>query len=277
MAVNGRLGVRVGTDAGDNAIYVGDMIQTRENTSVLVTNDGERVSNRDVWRVSGRNCDGSLTAVHTRRSTHVTITRDYLEAHVQLAHCVTPSSTQGRTIDTGTIIVTPRTTAQSLYVGMTRDREGNRVFVVSNGHDHDEFNLGDLSVDVAFAAAVTRGDNQQSAHATTKQWAATAPAHQQSRDADRRRDTALTWWTQRQQQLPDLVRYGLRQHHQLVVDDFARRKPSDWSRVVNAALGHTDWRDRRAGAQFVEHLALLAPRTTPTGPNSPTAARSFER
>ena len=85
LAVNGRLGVRVGTDAEDNAIYVGDMIQTRENTSVLVTNDGERVSNRDVWRVSGRNRDGSLTAVHTRRSTHVTITRDYLEAHVQLA------------------------------------------------------------------------------------------------------------------------------------------------------------------------------------------------
>ena len=277
LAVNGRLGVRVGTDADDNAIYVGDRIQTRENTNVLVTNDGERVSNRDVWRVTGRNRDGSITAAHARRPTQVTITQDYLEAHVQLAYCVTSSGAQGRTTDIGAIIVTPRTSAQSLYVGMTRGRSGNRAFVVTNGHDHDEFNLGNLSAEAAFAAAVVRGDGEQSAHATITQWKATAPAREQSRDADRRRDAALTWWTQRQQQLPDLVRYGLRHHHQLVVDDLTRRTPADWSRAVSAAIGHTDWRDRRSGERFIEHLARLAPRTTTSSDAGNTTARTFER
>lgn len=272
LAINGRLGVRVGTDADDNAIYIGDTIQTRENTSALVTNDGERVTNRDVWRVTGRNHDGSLTAVHARRPTQVMITQNYLEAHVQLAYCVTPAGAQGRTTDTGSIIVTPRTSAQSLYVGMTRGRASNRAFVVTNGHDHDEFNLGNLTIATAFSAAVTRGDSEKSAHATTTQWSAAAPARQHTRDDDRRRDAALTWWTHRQQQLPHLVRYGLRSCHHLVIDDLARRKPADWSRAINAALGHTDWRDRRAGTQFIERLAVVAVKTSPT-PDAANASR----
>ena len=143
-----------------------------------------------------------------------------------------------------------------------------------------EFNLGNLSVEAAFTAAVTRGDSEQSAHATVKQWQATTPTREQSRDADRRRHAALTWWTQRQQQLPDLIRYGLRRHHQLVVDGLTRRKPSDWSRVINAALGHTDWRDRSAGDRFIAHLALLAllvPRTMNSSETTRTAARTLER
>ena len=98
---------------------------------------------------------------------------------------------------------------------MTRGRQHNRAFAVTNGHDHDEFNLGNSSVEAAITAAVTHGDSEQSAHATVKQWQATTPAREQSRDADRRHNAALTWWTQRHQQLPDLIRYGLRRHHQL--------------------------------------------------------------
>ena len=146
----------VGRGADQNPIHVGDRIQTRRNTSELTTSDGKRVLNRDVWRVTGSLSDGSLTAVHSARKSKVVITPEYLDRYVVLAYATTIAGAQGRTVDQGHVLVTPRTTAESLYVGMTRGRESNVAHVICDRHDHDELDLGRRTPSQAFAAAVAR-------------------------------------------------------------------------------------------------------------------------
>ena len=63
---------------------------------------------------------------------------------------------QGRTCDRGHVLATPKTTAASLYVGMSRGRIHNRAHVVTDGHDHDEFGLGERPGVGAFADAIRR-------------------------------------------------------------------------------------------------------------------------
>jgi hypothetical protein len=68
----------------------------------------------------------------------VTITPEYAATDVVLAYATTIAGAQGRTADRGHVLVTPRTSAQALYVGMTRGRESNIAHVVCDGHDHQE-------------------------------------------------------------------------------------------------------------------------------------------
>ena len=141
-----RLGERLGTGADGNPIHVGDQIQTRLNTSELATSDQRRVLNRDVWTVVGRRDDGTVTAVHAgSRDATVQLTADYLGKHTVLAYATTIAGAQGRTVDAGHTVVTPRTDSASLYVGMTRGRLRNHAHVVTDGHDHDELQLGHRS------------------------------------------------------------------------------------------------------------------------------------
>ena len=73
-----------------------------------------------------------------------------------LAYATTIAGAQGRTVDAGHAVVTPRTDSASLYVGMKRGRLRNHAHVVTDGHDHDELQLGHRSGLSAFAAAVVR-------------------------------------------------------------------------------------------------------------------------
>ncbi|HQZ37336.1 MAG TPA: hypothetical protein PK020_23120, partial [Ilumatobacteraceae bacterium] len=62
LASNGSLGPTVGVGADRTPICVGDLVQTRLNTSNIATSDGARVLNRDVWRITGTNANGNLLA-----------------------------------------------------------------------------------------------------------------------------------------------------------------------------------------------------------------------
>ncbi len=169
----GRLGSAVGVGADHNEFRVGDQIQTRDNTSRLATSDGRRVLNRDVWTVTGCREDGAVIAKHRRRRTTVAITPDYLATQTVLAYASTIAGAQGRNTDTGHVLVTPRTNAASLYVGMTRGRRSNHAHVVTDGHDHDELNLGHKSGFHGFADAIARQpDGDTSATTVRNNWAA---------------------------------------------------------------------------------------------------------
>ena len=88
-----------------------------------------------------------------------------------LGYATTIAGAQGRTVDRGHVVVTPRTTSASLYVGMTRGRDTNHAHVVCDSHDHTEFELGDLTGEQAFAAATQRDpDGQLSAHTVQQRW-----------------------------------------------------------------------------------------------------------
>ena len=178
----------LGTGADGNPIHVGDQVQTRRNTSELATSDQRRVLNRDVWTVVGRCDDGTVTAVHAgSRGATVQLTPEYLGKHTVLAYATTIAGAQGRTVDAGHAVVTPRTQSASLYVGMTRGRLRNHAHVVTDGHDHDELQLGHRSGLSAFAAAVVRNpDGETSATTVRRRWA----EGQHERAATRRHDLA---------------------------------------------------------------------------------------
>ncbi len=50
---------------------------------------------------------------------------DYVRDEVALAHAVTIHKAQGVTVDRSILLVDDRTTAEGLYVGMTRGRASN--------------------------------------------------------------------------------------------------------------------------------------------------------
>jgi ATP-dependent exoDNAse (exonuclease V) alpha subunit len=222
----------VGVAADGNAVHVGDLIQTRRNTRELATSDGRRVLNRDVWRVTASTPDGGLVAVHTRAGHAVTITPEYAAADVVLAYATTIAGAQGRTADRGHVLVTPRTSAQALYVGMTRGRESNIAHVVCDGHDHEELGLGDRSPREAFAAAMQRDpDGNLSAHTIAERWHTERPARNAARVADRRLQQAEAFWNRQLRSLRPRVQQKLVGEHTAIVRVLARLD-SDAERTV---------------------------------------------
>ena len=115
--------------------------------------------------------DGSLHVDHALRSASAVLPARYVAADVVLGYATTIAGAQGRTVDRGHVVVTPRTTSASLYVGMSRGRDANHAHVVCDSHDHTEFELGDLTGEQAFAAATQREpDGQLSAHTVRQRW-----------------------------------------------------------------------------------------------------------
>ena len=78
---------------------VGDVVATRRNDRRLRTSVGEPVRNRERWTVSATDTieEGDVTV--TRLDGHGTITlpRDYVREHVQLAYATTEPGAQGDT------------------------------------------------------------------------------------------------------------------------------------------------------------------------------------
>lgn len=203
LASNGLLGETAGVGVSQTPIHVGDLVQTRLNTNTIATSDGSRVLNRDVWCITGNNANGDLQATHTRTAVTAEIPASYAHNHVVLAYATTIAGAQGRTLDTGHVLVTPHTTAGALYVGMTRGRQANHAYVITDSHDHEEFELGDLSPRDAFAAAASRArEGQLSATAIEQHWNQTAGQRLASRTDDRLHQQAVTGWAQRHATLP---------------------------------------------------------------------------
>ena len=274
LAANGLLGSTVGVGADQTPICVGDLVQTRLNTNTIATSDGSRVLNRDVWCITGSNAHGDLLATHTRTAVTAEIPAAYASDHVVLAYATTIAGAQGRTVDTGHVLVTPRTPAGALYVGMTRGRETNHAYVITNSHDHQEFQLGDLRARDAFAAAVGRApEGQLSATAIEQRWNQNAGQRLASRTDDRIYQQAVEWWTQRQATLPPRVTAALRGHHHQVISVLASRGPQKWEQMVRSSASRTNWDERRAGGSFVARLEAAASGTVHDLPNMPTPSQ----
>ncbi len=270
-------GPSIGVAADGNPVYVGDLIQTRRNTRELATSDGRRVLNRDVWRITDSTPDGGLVAVNTRAGHTVTITPEYTAADVVLAYATTIAGAQGRTADCGHVLVTPNTSAQALYVGMTRGRESNIAHVVCDGHDHQELGLGDRSPRDAFAAAMQRDpDGNLSAHTIAERWHTERPARNAARTADRQLQQAETFWNKQLCSLPTRLQHELAGEHTAIVRVLARLD-SDTARTaaVRAALPILS-RPSIGASEFVAFLSTSTQRRS-SSPGMSTGVRTPAR
>jgi hypothetical protein len=120
---------------------VGDEIVTRQNNRLLTTGRSW-VKNGDRFVVTVANPDGSMAVRRGKGGTEVMLPADYVAQHVELAYATTSYRSQGRTVDTTHLLVSPTTTREVLYVAATRGRESNMIYVDTSfdpdpatGHD----------------------------------------------------------------------------------------------------------------------------------------------
>ncbi len=134
------MSLRDGTTAG-----VGDHLHARHNDRTLTDDHGRWVRNGDALTLTALHPDGSATA--TRRDTTpgqdpatVRLPVSYLAEHVDLGYALTVHRAQGLTADTAHLVLSPGTTREALYVGLTRGRESNDAWITTTptgteGHD----------------------------------------------------------------------------------------------------------------------------------------------
>ncbi|MDP9072496.1 MAG: hypothetical protein M3N68_14675 [Actinomycetota bacterium] len=116
--------------AGEQVVGVGDEIVTTRNDRRLVTSRGCWVRNGDRWQVRARHPDDSLLVEDLAGRGRVVLPGDYVRDEVALAYAVTIHKAQGVTVDRSILLVDDRTTAEGLYVGMTRGRASNMALAV---------------------------------------------------------------------------------------------------------------------------------------------------
>ncbi|WP_344707813.1 MobF family relaxase, partial [Marihabitans asiaticum] len=128
--------LRAGTHAS-----AGDQIITRRNDRRLLVTQTHWVKNGDRFTVGTVHSDGSLTAVHDGTSRSVHLPADYVREHVDLGYCTTYHGAQGTTVDATHCALNGSESRQLLYVGMSRGRHANHVYVPVSGDGDDHANI----------------------------------------------------------------------------------------------------------------------------------------
>ena len=151
--------------ADGNRAGVGDLIVTRLNERRLRAEQGEGfVANRDTWRVTRRGRDGSLTVVAvTGGPRELRLPASYVTANVQLAYAGTVHSAQGRTVTTARGLVTESTSAEALYVMMSRGQLSNDAHVVTDDPDREAHQRWPAQHHLSVLAAILERDDHPAA------------------------------------------------------------------------------------------------------------------
>jgi conjugative relaxase-like TrwC/TraI family protein len=117
---------------GDQVVCVGDEVVTRCNDRARRTDQGIMVKNRDRWTVQAIHPDRSITL--TGPSGTIRLPSYYTTKHLTLGYAQTSHASQGRTVDTGLLLVDAPTDLAGIYTPMTRGRDGNHAYVVIEDH-----------------------------------------------------------------------------------------------------------------------------------------------
>jgi len=139
VATDGLAGLRDGNAAG-----AGDLIVARHNERIEAGEAGRRLANRDALRIDGWREIGEVRVALVRRmsgrdprtgeiawSARFELPEDYIEQHVDLAYAGSVHAAEGRTVDTAHLVVDETTGRESFYVGMSRGRERNTAYVIT--------------------------------------------------------------------------------------------------------------------------------------------------
>jgi conjugative relaxase-like TrwC/TraI family protein len=112
------------------AAYQGDRIVTRLNDATLRTGRGtDRVKNGDVWIVGKVQADGALSVTHAGHGGRITLPAEYVQHNVELGYASTIHRAQGMTADTAHVLADSSTSRELVYVGLTRGKEANHLYV----------------------------------------------------------------------------------------------------------------------------------------------------
>jgi conjugative relaxase-like TrwC/TraI family protein len=137
----GRIDGRARVTLSDgNQAGTGDLVRARLNTKIDA--GGQKLANRDMIRITGwRGAGDGLGAVAERRlqaggwSAPFTVPASYLAEHAELGYVGNVFTAQGRTVDAGYLLVSETMTRDLAYVGATRGRERNLLFVPTGPPD----------------------------------------------------------------------------------------------------------------------------------------------
>jgi conjugative relaxase-like TrwC/TraI family protein len=138
------LGGSCGPDRGQ--VGAGDTIVTRRNDRTLRLPDGQHVRNGTLWTVTATHDDGSLTAAPlgggaTRDACDpglsIRLPAAYVTEHVDLGYAITAHRAQGITVDTSHTLASPATSREAFYVAMTRGRDANHTYLISDPAGED--------------------------------------------------------------------------------------------------------------------------------------------
>jgi conjugative relaxase-like TrwC/TraI family protein len=125
----GELDAKQGVGVGDQKLLVGDEVVTRRNDRRLRTHLGIMVKNRSHWIITAIQRDGSVTV--TGSTGKIRLPVDYVARDLELGYAQTSHATQGRTVDTSLLLVDGPTDSRGVYTPMTRGRESNHAYVVT--------------------------------------------------------------------------------------------------------------------------------------------------
>ena len=133
-------GVRL---AGAEQASVGDLVMARRNTRAVQAGEDDRdLANRDVLQILTVSGPGNHVEVRrhlgrdpatgeSRWSASFWLPRRYLARHCTLAYATTQHAAQGRTVDTAHVLVDGLGDRQGLYVAMSRGRDANHAYCVT--------------------------------------------------------------------------------------------------------------------------------------------------
>lgn len=126
--------------AGQATAFVGDTIVTRRNDRRLSVFAGrDFVKNGDRWSIEGVGEDGSLKVRHVEHGGTVTLPAKYVHENVELGYALTVHRAQGATVDTAHALIDSRADRAGAYVGLSRGREQNNLYVrLNEGEKLDE-------------------------------------------------------------------------------------------------------------------------------------------
>lgn len=126
--------------ASQATAFAGDVIVTRRNDRRLPVFAGrDFVKNGDRWSVEGVGEDGSLKVRHVEHGGTVTLPEEYVSQNVELGYALTAHRAQGATVDTSHALIDSHADRAGAYVGLSRGREENRLYVrLNEGEKLDE-------------------------------------------------------------------------------------------------------------------------------------------
>ncbi|WP_315899826.1 MobF family relaxase [Arthrobacter alpinus] len=118
----------------------GDIIIARKNNRQLIDSNGEYLRNGTLLRITKRpRRDGTVAARRTDTGATIMLNSVYLGTCVELGYATTAHRSQGITVDTSHIVLTQGCLTRELfYVGMTRGRNSNTVYVCESDPALDE-------------------------------------------------------------------------------------------------------------------------------------------
>lgn len=112
-----------------NQAHIGDVLLARKNDRRIMDDSGSFIKNGTRVTITDIQRDGSIVGTRTDTHERILIPREYLRESTELGYAVTAHRSQGVTVDKAYFAVKEGLGRELLYVGMTRGKHLNQLFV----------------------------------------------------------------------------------------------------------------------------------------------------